>query len=443
MKLSGKNFQPWSKFAMSIEGLTAIVGPSNRGKSSISRALKGILRNDLPAEFVKNGQPDKMEVTLETDGHSMMATRTHKGTTKYWVDGEKFEALGKEIPKPMEGMGFGEISLGVGIAPLDPIFAEQNRAQFLIDPDRYKPTELNLILGAFSSTEKLEAGKKEAALRISQRAAETKALAEEIREGEERKVALSALSARAEAVASDMGRAETSARNLEAMGEGLGEAAACLSSLEAVQRLIGSLELPDPSGAVVLEERRKAVERSLWVALRLARLHALADGLPVPDLSGASALGGKAHSAQSAFRHLSTVSFLSGLRQAIDGTVLQWGNTVKEYKALQAIRMALGYAKEKGKSRACAKAMEALIDETSAIVASATSFSKLLTASGQTELFFSNAKNAISALDIAKKACEEQERINASLMESAMLPQIPKCPKCGKDLMCPSCGRSG
>ena len=168
MRLSGKNVQPWEEFALDIGGLTLIVGPSNHGKSSIFRALRGVLRNDLPSDFVRNGQDGRLEVVLETEGTDpIKATRTRKGTTKYEIGRDekgkpiKYEALGDSIPEPMRKLGFGRVQ--VGETTIDPIFSEQNRAQFLIDPERWKPADLSSVLGAFSSTERLDAGKKEAA----------------------------------------------------------------------------------------------------------------------------------------------------------------------------------------------------------------------------------------------------------------------------------------
>jgi len=45
IKLSGKNFQSWDAFDLTLAGLTVLTGPSDTGKSAIFRALKGVLRN--------------------------------------------------------------------------------------------------------------------------------------------------------------------------------------------------------------------------------------------------------------------------------------------------------------------------------------------------------------------------------------------------------------
>jgi predicted ATPase len=64
MKFSGKNFQPWPDFDIDIEGLTIVIGPSNEGKSSIYRALRGILRNDINEGYIRNPKKEPLELKL-------------------------------------------------------------------------------------------------------------------------------------------------------------------------------------------------------------------------------------------------------------------------------------------------------------------------------------------------------------------------------------------
>lgn len=191
MKLSGKNFQSWAEFDLEIEGLTILTGPSDVGKSALFRALKGALRNELPAEFVRNGQDAPMEVTVEVAGHKVTATRKRKGSTSYVIDGDDYAKLAKAVPEDLAKLNFGEVQ--IGDYDIDPIFGRQNSAQFLIDPLTYKPTEVNAILGAFGGTEKLEGGKKEANLRKTQKDAEARTIAGQMREAEERKAKLEAM----------------------------------------------------------------------------------------------------------------------------------------------------------------------------------------------------------------------------------------------------------
>ena len=135
MKFEGKNFQPWEAFSLEIDKLTVIVGPSNKGKSSLFRALRGLLRNDLPEEYIRNKQTEPMEVSVNVDGHLIEASRKKGGSTTYTIDhGTPYTSLNRKIPDEVVALKFGEVK--IGDYSIDPIFAEQNRAQFLIDSDR-------------------------------------------------------------------------------------------------------------------------------------------------------------------------------------------------------------------------------------------------------------------------------------------------------------------
>ena len=119
----------------------------------------------------------------------------------------------------------------IGEFDIDPIFGRQNSPQFLIDPEAFKPSEVNAVLGAFGGTERLERGKKEANLRKSQGDSEAKALAAQIRGAEERKAALAVLKAGSEKVADRLLSAEKAVRALEAEGLWLGAAARAVGRL--------------------------------------------------------------------------------------------------------------------------------------------------------------------------------------------------------------------
>ena len=243
MKLSVKNFQPWADATLNIEGLTVLVGPSNKGKSSLFRALKGVLRNEIPEDFIRNNQEDPLEIELEVDGHHIQVTRKRKGSTKYILDGKAYSSLGGKVPEEIEKLKFGEVKIG-GYS-IDPIFAHQNKAQFLIDPDRWKPQEINAILGAFSSTEKLDAGKKEANLRITQRKSEANTLASEVRSAEERAAGLLEITGKATVIADAILDLERGVRDDEMLVGQLGSSLHHRARLEPLQTILDALTLPD------------------------------------------------------------------------------------------------------------------------------------------------------------------------------------------------------
>src|SRR5271156_1527253 len=171
MKLQGTNFQSLQSFDLDISGLTVIVGPSNRGKSAVFRALRGLFRNELPAEYIKTGT-EGLKLIATVDGTPIVAERKDGKSTTYLIGPKEFKKLAKTIPPELKAFGMNEVE--VGEFTIDPIFSRQNGKQFLIDPDGYSPMELNTILGAFASTEKLEGGKKAANLEIQHKNSEAK-----------------------------------------------------------------------------------------------------------------------------------------------------------------------------------------------------------------------------------------------------------------------------
>jgi energy-coupling factor transporter ATP-binding protein EcfA2 len=292
MRLKGKNFQPWKEFSINIEGLTVLVGPSNRGKSAIFRALKGVLRNDIPENFIRNKQDDPLEIELEVDGHTILVNRKRKGSTKYEMDGKKYSSLGGKVPDEVAKLRFGEVKIGEYV--LDPIFAEQNKAQFLIDPDRWKANELNAILGAFSNTEKLDAGKKEANLRITQRKSEANTLATEIRAAEER-----------------------SARLLEITG-----------TASVIAEAVHTLE----KGIRTDESLRGQLESVLYHQARLQPLHLILTSLTLPDLIEVEPLSDKVANLQIAVDAFITSRFLHKLELVLKEVSNTWAEVVVNFK---------------------------------------------------------------------------------------------------------------
>ena len=254
MRLSGKNFQAWADFDLSIEGLCVVTGPSDAGKSALFRALKGVLRNELPAEFVRDGQDESLRVEVDYNSHTITAHRSSKGSTKYVIDGKDYAKLAGGVPDALKDLKFGEVV--IGDFDVDPIFGRQNSAQFLIDPTAYKPTEVNAILGAFGGTEKLEHGKKEANLRKTQKDTEARALAVQIRELEERKALLTTMQTEGQIVSNGLHRLEKDIRQLETEAYWLENAVRYRQGIVPLRQIMDALVLPDITG---LDELQKLV----------------------------------------------------------------------------------------------------------------------------------------------------------------------------------------
>jgi energy-coupling factor transporter ATP-binding protein EcfA2 len=252
MKLSGKNFQPWPEFDLEISGLTVLIGPSNEGKSSIYRALKGILRNEVDEAQIRDPKEEPLELTLKVGDYTVTAVRGKKGSVRYEVDHpsftkpekpKKYAKLDGTLPPEVRALNFGEIKIGE--YSIDPIFGDQNRPQFLIDPVAYKPGHINAVLGAFGGTEKLERGKKEANLRKTQKDGEAKLLAGQIRDAEQRKHGLDGLLEAGEPLSGSLRALEKEIQALEAEALWVGRALSCRKRLHPLRQLSESFVLPD------------------------------------------------------------------------------------------------------------------------------------------------------------------------------------------------------
>ena len=175
MQLRLQNFQSWESAELNIQGLTVIVGPSNLGKSAFIRALRGVIRNDIPDRRVRKVSGVKSvtaRVSTDIEGMQVEASRTSgKGSVSYTVDGEEFTKLAGVPPPCIEALNYGLVEIGEH--KFDPIFAGQFDGQFLLSSS---PAEISAVLNAFSSTERLDRGRKVLTLRIATINAEAKAL---------------------------------------------------------------------------------------------------------------------------------------------------------------------------------------------------------------------------------------------------------------------------
>ena len=249
MKLSGKNFQSLAEFAMDIRGLTVLVGPSNKGKSAVFRALKGLFRNELPADYIRAGSGG-LELAAEADGHTVVAERGTKGSTEYRIDGREFKKLALTVPPELKAFGMNEVR--VGEYTIDPVFARQNGKQFLVDSEAYTPTEINTVFGAFASTEKLEAGKKLANLEIQRKNAEAKTIAAEIADARRREADSAAFAAESASVAGALRALQPDIDALEQAAQWARAAQGRLAALRPLREILSELSVPDIGEAEAL-----------------------------------------------------------------------------------------------------------------------------------------------------------------------------------------------
>jgi len=227
-KLSGRHFQSWKSFHLSVKGFTVIVGPSDRGKSAILRSLRGILRNEVGANHITYGEKE-VNITLEPEEGEVIALSRNAKTTNYTIGDAEFSKLAGGIPPAMEDLKCGSVDIG-GVK-LDPIFAGQFGQQFMLE---LSPNELNAIFGLFSSTEKLNSGKKQASLKNAELTSTAKYIATDIQESELKRALLASL----------VTEFDEATKPLEALSEQCDTLEATLNSLEhlaLVKRKVGAL----------------------------------------------------------------------------------------------------------------------------------------------------------------------------------------------------------
>ena len=94
-KVDIKNFQSIGEAHLSFDtGVTAVVGPSNSGKSGIIRAISAVLTNTSDAKYhIKHGEAST-EVCLSLDGNTVIWERTPKDST-YDINGTYHQKVGK------------------------------------------------------------------------------------------------------------------------------------------------------------------------------------------------------------------------------------------------------------------------------------------------------------------------------------------------------------
>lgn len=248
MKLSAKNFQSWEEFKLNLGKLTVLVGPSDTGKSAIFRSIMGLVRNEIEADQIRVGE-DETEVSMEIGGHTFTIKRAVKSSNKYLIDGKPLKHGGTDTPEEIKKLNMGVIQ--IGDMNLDPIFSAQHDSKFMLQG--VGPTQMNSILGAFSSTEKLEMGKREANARVVQKNQEAKALAGEVNDAETRKHKLGELHAKTKDVVGEVELLEWTISQAEDLSLAYKETAASLNRLTPIRKTIDDLTIPDLQDVVRLE----------------------------------------------------------------------------------------------------------------------------------------------------------------------------------------------
>jgi len=95
MNITIKNFQVIKQADLVFdEGITAIIGQTNSGKSSIIRAIEGAINNRAGTSFI-NYDSDSTEVTIEEGSNIVTWVKAKKGNSSYNINGTELLKIGK------------------------------------------------------------------------------------------------------------------------------------------------------------------------------------------------------------------------------------------------------------------------------------------------------------------------------------------------------------
>jgi hypothetical protein len=116
MKIRVQQFQSIADSTLTVEGFTAVTGPSNRGKSALLRAVSSALFSRAGDEFVRLGA-SASRVTITdlpaADGsrHTVVWTKG-KSANAFTVDGVVYDKGGSGAPEVLEALGYRDLWIG-------------------------------------------------------------------------------------------------------------------------------------------------------------------------------------------------------------------------------------------------------------------------------------------------------------------------------------------
>lgn len=132
MRVEIKNYQAIQKATLEFDkGITAIVGSTNSGKSSIIRAIKGAINNQSGNGFI-NYEADESSVKIITPSNIIEWTKGRKGSGKYIINGEEITKIGRtQNQEVADLLNMEEIEVGNTKVRIN--FWDQMEKAFLMD----------------------------------------------------------------------------------------------------------------------------------------------------------------------------------------------------------------------------------------------------------------------------------------------------------------------
>ncbi len=100
-KLHLKNFQKHEDLCIDLTDRNVIQGQSDRGKSSILRALHWVCFNRPSGTDFRRENTDTVEVTVYTDQGDVITRGRSKKESYYILNGDKYTGIGTDVPEPI------------------------------------------------------------------------------------------------------------------------------------------------------------------------------------------------------------------------------------------------------------------------------------------------------------------------------------------------------
>jgi hypothetical protein len=110
MLVTIQDFQSLREVTLTLEGLTTLVGPSDRGKSALVRALQAAFFNRPGEYFVRTGA-DTALVRVEWPGH-VVEWEKGSGVNRFVIDGVLYSKVGQNAPEAIRAFGFRDELIG-------------------------------------------------------------------------------------------------------------------------------------------------------------------------------------------------------------------------------------------------------------------------------------------------------------------------------------------
>jgi exonuclease SbcC len=112
VRIRVKNFQSIESAEVIIDGLTAITGANNSGKTSLMRAIRGVFTNAPAGPLVRHGAAFLSVELVFDDGTTILwekgwekPGRKGKGVNRYAINGVWISGVGRGVPPEIENLG--------------------------------------------------------------------------------------------------------------------------------------------------------------------------------------------------------------------------------------------------------------------------------------------------------------------------------------------------